>query len=576
MTRVTQEMLVSNYLRNENRNLTNMQKVQSQLASKKEISRASDNPYKVSRIMQLYNEIDANKQFNENVKDTSNWLDATDTALNQISNVFARIRELQVSAGNGSYGDEERLSIQDEIKQKIRETVQILNNNFDGAYIFGGTKSTSKPVMVDDNGNIQYANKDGNAIRIYKDASVTPNIFTMNSTPTTASTVIDLTTTPSGLSTTQESALEAELKNGATSKARKEEIKMIIGTREKVYTKTYKNALTSDSSGTPVTIPTTGLTQDQKEMLQAELNDASTSAARVAEINNLLKKDFSSGTVTLYQKDSESLTMSSTGVSSFCTLTQVSSSSIDKNSLKAELSATDSPTEKRKAEIEQILETVTPKVSQVYLRADGVITTSNQNEPVILSDSEVTQLESEYANSATSAARKTEIGNMLVLYNQINSELKVEVSEGVMMGYNSTAFDILNYKDANGNVKSVSNLLNNIVNNLNPKDTTITNPDGTKSLVDASKVSGELLTEMDSVIRGLLAERSKVGALSNRMENSETRNDANNESMIAILSKTEDVDFAEKMMEYSELQTVYMSSLQVSGKILPMTLLNYL
>ena len=46
--------------------------------------------------------------------------------------------------------------------------------------------------------------------------------------------------------------------------------------------------------------------------------------------------------------------------------------------------------------------------------------------------------------------------------------------------------------------------------------------------------------------------------------------------MVAILTKTEDIDFVEKTMEYSEVQTVYMSSLQVSGKILPMTLLNYL
>ena len=37
-----------------------------------------------------------------------------------------------------------------------------MNTTFDGAYIFGGTKGTSKPVTVDSNGNLAYADKNGN------------------------------------------------------------------------------------------------------------------------------------------------------------------------------------------------------------------------------------------------------------------------------------------------------------------------------------------------------------------------------------------------------------------------------
>lgn len=92
MARVTNAMLSSNYLTNMNRNLRNMQVLQSQLASGKAINKPSDDPYKASRTMQLYSEIDSNKQFNENIKDISNWLDTTDTALNQAGNVFGRIR----------------------------------------------------------------------------------------------------------------------------------------------------------------------------------------------------------------------------------------------------------------------------------------------------------------------------------------------------------------------------------------------------------------------------------------------------------------------------------------------------
>lgn len=144
--RVTNRMMSNNYLSRMNRNLKNMQKINNQLTTGKEISRPSDNPYKVSRSMQLNTDINTNIQYNENIKDTANWLDTTDTALGQITSVVQRIRTLMVSAGNIAYGSDERTSIADEVNERISELSQILNTNFDGKYIFGGTKVSSKPT----------------------------------------------------------------------------------------------------------------------------------------------------------------------------------------------------------------------------------------------------------------------------------------------------------------------------------------------------------------------------------------------------------------------------------------------
>jgi flagellar hook-associated protein 3 FlgL len=139
-------MLSHNFLRDMNTNLKNMQTLQQQMTSGKEIRRPSDDPFKVSRAMQMHTDIDANKQYNENIKDVSNWLDTTDTALGQAGDVFQRVRELLISAGNASYGPTEKKAIKDEINQKVGELAQILNTNFDGKYIFGGTRGNTKPV----------------------------------------------------------------------------------------------------------------------------------------------------------------------------------------------------------------------------------------------------------------------------------------------------------------------------------------------------------------------------------------------------------------------------------------------
>jgi len=144
------------------RNLNNMSTLQNQLASGKEILRTSQNPFIATRNKQLSNQLSENEQYNANIKDTSNWCDTTDTALAQAGNVMARIKELMVKAGNGSYSEDEISTIKNEVVEKSKELAQIMNTTFDGAYIFGGTKGTTKPVTVDADGNIAYADPEGN------------------------------------------------------------------------------------------------------------------------------------------------------------------------------------------------------------------------------------------------------------------------------------------------------------------------------------------------------------------------------------------------------------------------------
>lgn len=151
--RVTNKMLSNSFLTDLSTNLQNMQKLQKQMTSGKEISKPSDDPAKVARAMQLTTDINANKQYNENISNTTNWLDTTDTALGQAGNVLQKIRELLVSSGNAAYGSSERQSIKDELNQRVDELTQILNTNYDGKYIFGGTRGTTKPVATAANGS---------------------------------------------------------------------------------------------------------------------------------------------------------------------------------------------------------------------------------------------------------------------------------------------------------------------------------------------------------------------------------------------------------------------------------------
>lgn len=140
--------MVSGFLGDMNTNLNSLNKIQKQLNTGKEFSKPSDDPFKVARSMQMYSEINANKQYNTNIKDTINWMDTTDTALSNGTKCLQRIRELMVSAGNAAYGSSELTAIKEEINERVAEFGQILNTSFDGKYIFGGKDGASKPVIV--------------------------------------------------------------------------------------------------------------------------------------------------------------------------------------------------------------------------------------------------------------------------------------------------------------------------------------------------------------------------------------------------------------------------------------------
>lgn len=329
--RVTTSMLTNNYLDGMNKNLSNLQTINNQLTTGKEISRPSDNPYKVARTMQLYSSIDANKQYNENIKDTLNWLDTTDTALGQVTTVFQRIRELMVSAGNAAYGTQERESINNEVKERVGELGQILNTTFDGRYIFGGTKVASKPINVDkeaaDGQILKYSDKNGNPVK-YDD-------------------------------------LNKELKS------------------------------------------------------------------------------------------------------------------------------------------------------------------------------------------------------------QLGANLTTEVSQGVTIDYNVTAQSLMQFQDGNESIDAMK-LLSDIVSNLGADESTA---DGKKKV---DEVTTNNLEDIDKVINNLLKIRSEVGAKQNRMESAQSQNEDSNYNMTDILSKTEDIDWTQKTIEYYMARTVYQASLQVSAQILPATLLDYL
>jgi len=169
--RITTNTLTGNYLRNLSRNMERLQKCQNQLSSGLEVSRPSDNPMLVSKVMNMDNAIKENEQYKDSIGNSMSWIDTADGALGSLTDTLQRIRELVVQGANGTLSDEDRESIAVEVKQLTGQAADSLNAKFDGRYLFGGQKTTEAPFSLGADGVITYSGDNSNISR-----EIAPNV----------------------------------------------------------------------------------------------------------------------------------------------------------------------------------------------------------------------------------------------------------------------------------------------------------------------------------------------------------------------------------------------------------------
>ncbi|WP_431804175.1 flagellar hook-associated protein FlgL [Halobacillus andaensis] len=148
--RVTQGMLSNNMLGNLSKSYGEMGKYQEQLSTGKKISKPSQDPVVAMKGMNYRSQAGQVEQFQRNIGEVHNWMDNSDSALDEGTQAIQRIRELNVQASNGTYEDDERENIAKEVRQLKEHLGEIANTEVNGKHIFNGENTTEKPVNMDD------------------------------------------------------------------------------------------------------------------------------------------------------------------------------------------------------------------------------------------------------------------------------------------------------------------------------------------------------------------------------------------------------------------------------------------
>lgn len=144
--RITNIMLTSNFLRNIYVSLRRLEEAQDRLASGKEVQCPSDDPVRVVCALALRSDLGEARQYIRNIKDARAWMEVTEGALGNATEVLQRARELALYGATDTLPQESRKALAREVEQLKEQLGLIANTTLGGRYIFGGTQTGEPPV----------------------------------------------------------------------------------------------------------------------------------------------------------------------------------------------------------------------------------------------------------------------------------------------------------------------------------------------------------------------------------------------------------------------------------------------
>ncbi|WP_053983201.1 flagellar hook-associated protein FlgL [Niameybacter massiliensis] len=146
--RITQGMIQNSSLNTMYNNMGNLNNLYNQMNTLKKIQRPSDDPIIAGRSLKLRLNVMEATQHASNVDEATSWMEVTEAALKNTTEIIKDIRTRCVQASNGTLTSEDRQKIVSDMKQLYNQLKQEANVTYAGRYVFSGYK-TDQPVFLE-------------------------------------------------------------------------------------------------------------------------------------------------------------------------------------------------------------------------------------------------------------------------------------------------------------------------------------------------------------------------------------------------------------------------------------------
>ena len=146
INRITDSMMNYGFLSGMNKSLNAKYSLMEQMSDGKRIHRPSDDPVRVIRSMQYRSAVMQNQQYVDNVKTAQSWMEMTDKAVGDLSDLVSQAKSLVVRAiePNSTVGYAAAAKQLDGI---INQAIQVANTQVGDRYIFAGQMDKTQPFQ---------------------------------------------------------------------------------------------------------------------------------------------------------------------------------------------------------------------------------------------------------------------------------------------------------------------------------------------------------------------------------------------------------------------------------------------
>ncbi len=161
-----------------------------------------------------------------------------------------------------------------------------------------------------------------------------------------------------------------------------------------------------------------------------------------------------------------------------------------------------------------------------------------------------------------------------ISYNGSTVDISREIADNVTIDVptNGNAMMSVNGKNLKDFFGKVINQMNIYLGESADNDP-VTRPAGNDA--DLKIFAEDFMKQIDTFSDNIVNFRTKIGAVDNRLESAQQRNESDKVNLTSALSERQDVDIAEKYMEYQNQMLAYQTTMAMGTKIMQTTILDY-
>lgn len=140
--RITNKIMQNNNLMNINNNKVLQDKLSTQMSTQKKIDKPSDDPVVAIRALRLRSNVtEATQYYSKNIPDAKSWLDVTEGALKNTSEIITNMISQCTKGSNGDLTSDDRKIILEQLQALRDEVYSTADVDYAGRYVFAGYRT---------------------------------------------------------------------------------------------------------------------------------------------------------------------------------------------------------------------------------------------------------------------------------------------------------------------------------------------------------------------------------------------------------------------------------------------------